>query len=91
VLQVVDWLGRRPGEQQQQVGVGASAPLLAEQLDMDSREQIAEALTTGVRVSGVRRSWQAAQAIRGMQSRHKAACVSACWVGNHHPKLAPVG
>lgn len=46
--QVVDWLGRRPGEQQQ-IGADAWAPLLAEQLDMDSREQIAEALTTGVR------------------------------------------
>lgn len=50
VLQVVDWLGRQPG-QQQQIGGDALAPLLAEQLDMDSREQIAEALTTGVRVS----------------------------------------
>jgi hypothetical protein len=67
VRQVVDWLGRRPGEQQQ-VGGEASAPLLAEQLDMDSREQIAEALTTGVRVSD---AWHCGAG--GSQHRHLGA------------------
>jgi flagellar biosynthesis/type III secretory pathway ATPase len=60
-LQVVDWLGRQPG-QQQHIGGDSMAPLLAEQLDMDSREQIAEALTTGVRVSEHRYRWESAQA-----------------------------
>ncbi len=46
---VVDFLGRAPGTQVQ-LGTSAFAPLLAEQPDMESREQIAEALVTGVKV-----------------------------------------
>jgi F0F1-type ATP synthase alpha subunit len=47
--EVVDFLGRAPGTQVQ-LGTSAFAPLLAEQPDMESREQIAEALVTGVKV-----------------------------------------
>lgn len=46
---IVDFLGRPPGSQTQ-LGPSASAPLFAEQPDMESREQIAEALVTGVKV-----------------------------------------
>ena len=46
---VVDFLGRAPGTQVQ-LGTSAFAPLFGEQPDMESREQIAEALVTGVKV-----------------------------------------
>jgi len=47
---IVDFLGRPPGSQTQ-LGTSAFAPLFAEQPDMESREQIAEALVTGVKVN----------------------------------------
>jgi len=47
---VVDWLGRRQGDPQP-IGADTRIPLFNEQLDMDAREQIAESLTTGLRVS----------------------------------------
>jgi len=40
----------------QAVGQDAQVPLFNAQLDMDSREQINEALTTGVKVSAMFRS-----------------------------------
>lgn len=46
---IVDFLGRAPGTQVQ-LGTSAFAPLFGEQPDMESREQIAEALVTGVKV-----------------------------------------
>ena len=46
---VVDFLGR-PAGSAQQLGTSAFAPLFAEQPDMESREQIAQALVTGVKV-----------------------------------------
>lgn len=47
---MVDWLGRRQGVAQP-LGADVRILLFNAQLDMDGREQIAEALTTGVRVS----------------------------------------
>ncbi len=47
---MVDWLGRRQGDPQP-IGADTRIPLFNEQLDMDAREQIAESLTTGLRVS----------------------------------------
>lgn len=46
---VVDFLGRAPGSQVQ-LGTDVMVPLFAEQPDMESREQIAEPLVTGVKV-----------------------------------------
>ena len=46
---VVDFLGRAPGSQVQ-LGTSLMVPLFGEQPDMESREQIAEALLTGVKV-----------------------------------------
>lgn len=46
--QVVDFMGRPHGSQYQ-IGVDAQLPLLNQQLDMDSREQINEPLLTGVK------------------------------------------
>ena len=47
---VVDFLGRAPGSQVQ-LGTDVMVPLFGEQPDMESREQIAESLLTGVKVS----------------------------------------
>ena len=47
---VVDFLGRAPGSQVQ-LGTSVMVPLFGEQPDMEAREQIAEALLTGVKVS----------------------------------------
>lgn len=46
---VVDFLGRPPSSQIQQ-GTNVFVPLFGEQPDMESREQIAEPLVTGVKV-----------------------------------------
>jgi F0F1-type ATP synthase beta subunit len=46
---VVDFLGRPPGAALQ-LGTSAFAPLFAEQPGMEAREQIAQALVTGVKV-----------------------------------------
>jgi flagellar biosynthesis/type III secretory pathway ATPase len=46
---VIDFLGRPPGSQVQ-LGTNVMVPLLGEQPDMESREQIAESLLTGVKV-----------------------------------------
>ncbi len=46
---VVDFLGRSPGSQVQ-LGTSTMVPLFGEQPDMEAREQIAEALLTGVKV-----------------------------------------
>ena len=47
---VVDFLGRAPSSQVQ-LGTSVMVPLFGEQPDMEAREQIAEALLTGVKVS----------------------------------------
>ena len=47
--QTVDFLGRRPGGEAQ-LGGDVQVPLFNQQLDMASREQITEALTTGIKV-----------------------------------------
>ena len=47
--QVVDFMGRPHGSQYQ-IGLDAQLPLLNDQLDMGSREQINEPLLTGVKV-----------------------------------------
>ena len=49
---VVDFLGRAPGSQVQ-LGTSVMVPLFGEQPDMEAREQIAEALLTGVKVGTV--------------------------------------
>ena len=46
---VIDFLGRLPGSQVQ-LGTNVMVPLFGEQPDMESREQIAESLLTGVKV-----------------------------------------
>jgi flagellar biosynthesis/type III secretory pathway ATPase len=46
--QVVDFLGRPLGSQVQ-IGADRELPLFNAQLDMDSREQINEPLTTGIK------------------------------------------
>jgi len=46
----VDFMGRLPGGIGPQLGADVSVPLFNEQLDMESREQINQALTTGVKV-----------------------------------------
>lgn len=46
---VVDFLGRPPDSQIQQ-GTNVFVPLFGEQADMESREQIAQPLVTGVKV-----------------------------------------
>ena len=53
VGQTVDFMGRRPGGGGgggAQLGADVLVPLFNEQLDMESREQINQALTTGVKV-----------------------------------------
>jgi F-type H+-transporting ATPase subunit alpha len=52
VGKVVDFLGRQPGSQVQ-LGTTAFVPLFGDQPDMESREQIAESLVTGVKVSNL--------------------------------------
>ena len=53
---VVDFLGRSPGSQVQ-LGTSTMVPLFGEQPDMEAREQIAEALLTGVKVRHSHASW----------------------------------
>ena len=60
VGKVVDFLGR-PAGSAQQLGTSAFAPLFAEQPNMESREQIAQALITGVKVGPENLAW--AQAV----------------------------
>ena len=57
---VVDFLGRAPGSQVQ-LGTSAMVPLFGEQPDMESREQIAEPLLTGVKV----RMWRPVCRLQG--------------------------
>ena len=54
---VVDFLGRAPGSQVQ-LGTSVMVPLFGEQPDMEAREQIAEALLTGVKVGAAMQAGQ---------------------------------
>ncbi len=59
LIQTHRWFGlclltcAKPVRDMQAIGQDAQVPLFNAQLDMDSREQINEALTTGVKVSAM--------------------------------------
>ncbi|KAK9915373.1 hypothetical protein WJX75_008150 [Coccomyxa subellipsoidea] len=82
--EVVDFLGRAPGTQVQ-LGTSAFAPLLAEQPDMESREQIAEALVTGVKALDVLTPLGRGQAllVTGVRHTGKTALVLDAILGQY--------
>ena len=77
---VVDFLGRAPGSQVQ-LGTSAMVPLFGEQPDMEAREQILEALLTGVKVMHS----HASRAMQSCCSAHVIPLLHRCL---HLPVLA---
>ncbi|CAL8468619.1 g8159 [Coccomyxa elongata] len=81
---VVDFLGRAPGTQVQ-LGTSAFAPLFGEQPDMESREQIAEALVTGVKALDMLTPLGRGQAllVTGMRQSGKTSLVLDAILGQY--------